>query len=182
VNPDRVIGVFCDSDPRGYAAGDDDGTDRTMLTTTSGQPDERRLSSVDLFCMQTYQPAAGDPLRRIRGIAFALGFVCVVLLASLGFAVSQVNAMERERDALVQALGKERTVQVRAGLAARDVEMAAANYALETTVRRDIVDERMQQQERRSAELAQLAQKVERDKLARADCVTPRSILAASNL
>ena len=153
-----------------------------MLTTTSGEPAERRLSSVDLFCMQTYQPALGDPLRRFRGIAFALGFVCLILLASLGFAVSRVNAMERERDALAQALGNERAGQIRAGLAAKDAEMAAATLSLETTVRRDIVDERMQQQERRSAELAQLAEKVERDKLVRADCVTPRSILAASNL
>jgi len=153
-----------------------------MLTTTSGQPDERRLSSVDLFCMQTYQPAAKDPLRRTRGIAFALGFVCLVLLASLGLAVSRGNAMARERDALVQELSNERAVQVRAGRATKDVEMAAANYALETSVRRDIVDERMLQQERRSAELAELAEKVEREKLVRADCVTPRSIRTASNL
>ena len=60
--------------------------------------------------------------------------------------------------------------------------MAAANFALETHVRRDIVDERMLEQERRSLELERLAQKVERDRLARADCTTPRSILAASNL
>jgi hypothetical protein len=145
-------------------------------------PAERRLSSVDVFCMQTYQPAAKDPLRRLRGIAFALGFVCLVLLASLAFAVSRGNAMERERDALVHELSGERTAKVRAGLAAKGVEMAAANYALETTVRGDIVDERMQEQERRSAELAQLAEKVERDKLARAECATPRSVLAASNL
>ena len=180
--PDRVIAVFCDSGPREYAAGYDDGIGRTMLTTPIEQPAERRLSSVDLFCMQTYQPTTRDPLRRVRGIAFALGLACLILLASLGFAVSRGNAMERERDALVQELGNERAVKVRAGRAAKDVEMAAANYALETTVRRDIVDERMQQQERRSAELAQLAEKVEREKLVRADCVTPRSILAASNL
>ena len=153
-----------------------------MLTTTSMPPAERRLSSVDVFCMQTYQPAAKDPLQRLRGIAFALGLVCLVLLASLAFAVSRGNAMERERDALVRELNGERTANVRAGLAAKGVEMAAANYALETAVRGDIVDERMQEQERRSAELAQLAEKVERDKLARAECATPRSVLAASNL
>jgi Na+-transporting NADH:ubiquinone oxidoreductase subunit NqrC len=153
-----------------------------MLTTTSEQPDERRLSSVDVFCMQTYQPAAKDPLRRLRAIAVTLALVCLVLLASLGFAVSRGNAMERERDALSEELGKQRTALVKTGIAAKDVEMAAANYALETTVRRDIVDERMLEQERRSAELAQLAEKVEREKLVRADCVTPRSILAASNL
>jgi hypothetical protein len=144
---------------------------------------ERRLSSVDLFCMQTYQPAPKDPLKRLRQIAVALGFLCLVLLASLAFAVSRGNAMEQERDALVQKLTQVRAAQTKVGIAARDVEMAAANYALETTVRRDIVDERMMQQERRSAELAELAQKVERDKVARGvDCATPRSVLAASNL
>lgn len=153
-----------------------------LTTTTTMEHGERRLSAVDLFCMQTYQPAAKDPLRRLRGIAIGLGVVCLVLLASLGFAVSRGNAMERERDAVVQELNGERAAQLKVGLAAKDVEMAAANYALETTVRRDIVDERMLQQERRSAELEQLAAQVEQDKLARADCATPRSVLAASNL
>jgi hypothetical protein len=132
--------------------------------------------------MQTYEPVARDPLRRLRGIVVVLGVVCLVLLGSLAFAVSRGNAMERERDALVEELSTERAAKVRTNLAAKDVEMAAANYALETRVRRDIVDERMLEQERRSAELAQLAAQVEREKLARADCVTPRSILRASNL
>jgi hypothetical protein len=125
-----------------------------MLTTPLAQPAERRLSAVDVFCMQTYQPASRDPLQRARGIAVTLGLMCLILLASLGFAVWCGNAVERERDVL----------------------------ALETHVRGDIVDETMQEQERRSAELEQLAEKVERDKLARANCVTPRSILAASDL
>ena len=60
--------------------------------------------------------------------------------------------------------------------------MDAANYALDTRVRRDIVDERMSEQQQRAAELERLAQQVERDKLVKADCVTPRSILAAAGL
>ena len=153
-----------------------------MLTTPHTQPSERRLSAVDVFCMQTLQPATRDPLQRVRGIAITMGLVCLILLASLCVAVWRVNAMERERDVLALELRSERAAQASAALAAKDDEMATANYALETDVRRDIVDERMQQQERRQLELAQLAEKVERDKLARADCVTPRSILAASNL
>jgi hypothetical protein len=153
-----------------------------MLTTTSAPPDERRLSAVDVFCMQTYQPQAEDPMRRIRRIAFVLCFVCLALIGSLGFAVSRGNAMERERDALARQLGDARAAHAKTSLAARDVEMEAANYVLETSVRRDIIDERMQQQEQRSIELGQLAEKVEREKLIKADCVTPRSILAASNL
>ena len=153
-----------------------------MLTTPPAQAFERKLSSVDRFCMQTYQPAGGDPMRRVRALALALSAVCLVLLASLGFAVWQVSAMERERDGLAQELRAERAAQAKSILAARDLEMNAANSDLRTRVRRDIVDERMQQQERRAAELQQLADEVERGKLARADCVTPRSILSASNL
>ena len=153
-----------------------------MLTTTETHPSERRLSAVDVFCMQTYQPANRDPLQRLRGIAITMGLLCLILLASLVLVVWRANAMERERDVLALELRSERAAQTSAALAAKDDEMATANYALETDVRRDIVDERMQQQARRSAELAQLAEKVERDKLARADCVTPRSILAASDL
>ena len=40
----------------------------------------------------------------------------------------------------------------------------------------------MVEQQRRSAELAELADTVERQKAVEADCVTPRSILAAAGL
>lgn len=153
-----------------------------MLTTPHPPTFERKLSSVDLFCMQTYQPASHDPLRRTRGIAVTLALMCLILLLSLGYAVWRGSALERERDGLARALSSERAAKVKTSLAARDLEMDVANYALETRVRRDIVDERMLQQERRSLELEQLALRVEREKLARADCLTPRSILIASNL
>lgn len=153
-----------------------------MLTSPPVQPSERKLSAVDIFCMQTYQPSDRDAARRVRAIVFTLSFVCVVLVALLGFAVSRANAIELERDLLVDELGSQRTAQIKTVLAAKDVERDVANYALETSVRNDLVNEQAVQQEQRSAELAQLAEKVERDKLARADCVTPRSILAASNL
>ena len=90
--------------------------------------------------------------------------------------------MEHERDRLVAELRSERTARVEAVLAASGVEMNVANYALDTKVRRDIVDERMLQQEQRSTELARLAAKVERDKLVEADCLTPPSILASAGL
>ena len=66
-----------------------------------------------------------------------------------------------------------------ATLAAKGVEMDVATYALDTRVRRDLVEKRMLEQEQRSTELAQLAERVEQERLARADCVTPRSILTA---
>jgi hypothetical protein len=37
----------------------------------------------------------------------------------------------------------------------------------------------MLQQERRSSELEELAQRVERERLVKADCVTPQSIIAS---
>lgn len=157
-------------------------TTPSALATPSAHSDERQLSAVDVFCMQTYQPSPRDPARRVRVIAVTLGFVSLVLLGSLGFVVSQASAMERERDLLANELRTARAAQTEATLAAKDVERSAATLALETSVRRDIVDERMLQQERRSAELGQLAEQVEREKLVKADCVTPRSILGASNL
>lgn len=121
-------------------------------------------------------------MRRLRTVASILGFLCLVLLVSLGLALWQGSAMAQERDALARELRSERAAHAKASMDARDVERDAANYALETSVRRDIVDERMLQQERRSAELGQLAEQVEREKLVKADCVTPRSILGAPNL
>ena len=86
--------------------------------------------------------------------------------------------MEQERNVLVEELRKERQARLGAVLGAKDVEMDAANFDLDTRVRRDIVDREMLAQEQRSAELAQLAARVERDKLVEANCVTPRSIMA----
>ena len=77
------------------------------------------------------------------------------------------------------SMRSERAARVEATLAAKGVEMDVASYALDTRVRRDLVEERMLEQEQRSAELERLAQRVEQEKLVRADCVTPRSVIAA---
>jgi len=152
-----------------------------MANWPSPQPSQGRIGVIDRFCMLTYQ-ASSEAARRAGGIATTLGFLCVVLFLSLGVAAWHANAMEQERDILVQELRTERAARVDATLAASGVEMNVATLALDTQVRRDLVDERMLEQERRSAELAELAQKVERQKLIEADCVTPRSILAAAGL
>lgn len=149
-----------------------------MLATPSIQPPERRLSDIDRFCIQTREEASVKADRRVRFVASTLGVVCLVLLAGLGVAAWQATAIAQERDALAEDLRTEREARMKATLAAKDAEMTAASYALDTRVRRDIVDERMLEQERRSAELDQRAASVEREKLVRADCVTPRSILA----
>jgi hypothetical protein len=136
------------------------------------------MNSIDRFAALTVQ-ASEEAVRHARGMLSTLGFVCLVLFLSLVVVGWRATAMDHERDRLVEALRIERNARVEATLAARGVEMNVATYALDTRVRRDLVDERMMQQERRSAELDQLAQQVERDKLVEADCVTPASILAA---
>ena len=152
-----------------------------MSTSLTAQPPERRLSSADIFCTQTYETPDVEA-QRIRGIASTLAVACLVLFMCLGVSVWRTHGIEQQRDVLAQELRTERTARIQASLAVKDVEMDAANYALDTRVRRDIVDERMSEQQQRAAELERLAQQVERDKLVEADCVTPRSILAAAGL
>ena len=149
-----------------------------MANWPSPQPSVRRISAIDRFCMLTYQTSA-EAARYARGVVPTLGFLCLVLVLSLGITVWHANAMEQERDVLVQELRSERAARIKATLAARGAEMNVATYALDTRVRRDLVEERMLEQERRSTELDQLAQRVEQEKLVKADCVTPLSIIAA---
>jgi len=146
------------------------------------QPSERRLSDIDRFCIQTQETGKTEAARRVRYIASTLGVVCLALLVCLGLVAWRADAIAQERDALAQDLRTERTARIKATLGAKDVEMTAANYALDTRVRSDIVSERMLEQERRSAELELLAEQVERQKLIEADCVTPQSIMVASGL
>ena len=152
-----------------------------MSTSLTVQPPERRLSSVDIFCTQTYE-TEGVEAQRLRGIVSTLAVTCLMLVLCLGISVWRTHGIEQQRDLIAQELRTERTARIRASLAVKDVEMTAANYALDTRVRRDIVDERMSEQQQRAVELERLAQQVERDKLVKADCVTPRSILAAAGL
>lgn len=152
-----------------------------MANWPSPKPSDGRIGAIDRFCMLTYQ-ASSDAARYAGGFASTLGFLCVVLFLSLGIAVWHANALQQERDALVQELRSERAARIDATLAASGAERNVAALALDTQVRRDIVDERMLEQDRRSTELAELAETVERQKLVEADCVTPRSIMAAAGL
>lgn len=138
----------------------------------------RTINSIDRFAALTVK-ASEEAARRARGMVSTMGFLCLVLFLSLLAVAWRANAMNQENDRLIEELHAERAARVEATLAAKGVEMKVANFALDTEVRRDIVDERMAQQDRRSAELAQLAQNVERLKLIEANCVTPPSILAA---
>jgi hypothetical protein len=149
-----------------------------MATLPPAQPSERPINSIDRFAALTVQ-ASEEAARHARGMVSTLGLLCLVLFFSLIAAAWRVNAMEVERAALIADLRSEQAARVDATLAASDVEMKAATYDLDTRVRRDIVDEQLLQQARRSAELERLAAQVERDKLVEANCVTPRSIFAS---
>lgn len=142
---------------------------------------ERRRSVIDEFCTLTHETSELKT-RHYRGIVFTLSFVCLLLVVSLGVFAWRANAMEQERLALVEELRIERTARISATLAAKDVEMDVATHALDTKVRRDIVDERMEEQQQRSIELEALAEKIAQQKLIEADCVTPKSVLAAKGL
>jgi hypothetical protein len=139
------------------------------------------VNSIDRFAALTVQ-ASEAAARRARGMLSTLGFLCVVLFLSLGAVAWRANAMELERNELVAELRMERAARAEAELAAKGVEMNVATQVLDTQVRRDIVDETMLAQERRSAELAALAEQVERDKQVEANCFTPASIMAAAGL
>jgi hypothetical protein len=149
-----------------------------MALLPPSQTAERPINSIDRFAALTVQ-ASEEAARHARGLVSTLGLLCCVLFLSLVAAAWRVNAMEQERDALVADLRSEQAARVEATLAASGVEMKVATYELDTRVRRDIVDEQMLQQDRRSAELERLASQVERDKLVEANCVTPRSIIAS---
>lgn len=142
---------------------------------------ERRRSVIDEFCTLTHETSELKT-RHFRGIVFTLSFVCVLLIVSLGAFAWRANAMEQERQALVEELRVERAARISATLAAKDVRMNVATDALDTKVRRDIVDERMVEQQQRSIELEELAEKIAQQKLIEADCVTPKSVLAAKGL
>lgn len=143
---------------------------------------ERELSEIDRFCIQTEKVAKDLTQPRSRFVAPALGAVCLALLVCLVLALWQASAVAQERDALARELRTERAERFKATLAASDAEMSAASAALDTHVRSDIVTERMLEQQRRSVELDEQAQEVERQKLVKADCVTPRSIRLAAGL
>ena len=149
-----------------------------MLRLPDALTQERMVNSIDRFAALSAK-TSDEAARHARGMISTLSFLCAILFLSFIALAWQANAMERERNTLAAELRNERAARVEAILGAKDAEMSAANDALDTQVRRDIVDKQMLAQEQRATELAQLAANVERDKLVEANCVTPRSIMSA---
>ncbi|WP_206436087.1 hypothetical protein [Altericroceibacterium xinjiangense] len=106
----------------------------------------------------------------------------LVLTAALVAASVQVYSLAQERASLSQELTAERFAHVKTRVAMKNVEMRFATYALDNRVRREFVDERLQKQEEQSAELERKEEAVRQQKLAEANCITPKSILQAAGL
>lgn len=106
-----------------------------------------------------------------------LGALSVLLVLALAFAVWQIVSINHQRDALSQDLLAERQAHSEARRSVRELEMRYANYALETKVRRDVVNERMEEQQQLSAELEERAKAIAQEKLAEANCITPKSVM-----
>ncbi len=156
-------------------------SDMDMSISFPDEEHERRRSVIDEFCTLTHETAELKT-RHFRGIVVTLSFVCLLLVVTLGIFAWRASAMEQEQQTLIDALRAERAARISATLAAKDVEMNVATEVLDTKVRKDIVDERMVEQQQRSAELEALAEKIAQQKLIEADCVTPKSVLAAKGL
>ena len=118
----------------------------------------------------------------IQSLAFLrkaplLSAACLILILALAAAVWQISAIQQERDGLSQDLLSERQAHARTRVSVEDLEMKFATYVLENKVRREFVDERMEKQEERSAELKEQEQAVRQQKLAEANCITPKTVL-----
>ena len=108
--------------------------------------------------------------------------LCAVLVIALAFTSWRAYAIDAERDALRGEFQQERKGRILADRWAKDLEMRFANFVLENQVDADIVRKRVAQQEQRASELEEMEEGVREQKLAEADCVTPRSVLEAAGL
>lgn len=106
----------------------------------------------------------------------------LVLVIGLALTSWRAYAIDAERDALREQFKEERSARIMASRSAKDLEMRFANFVLENQVDADIIRQRVAQQEKRAAELDQLAENVREQKLAEANCITPRSVLEAAGL
>jgi hypothetical protein len=126
-------------------------------------------------------------MTRLTSAAFLkhlTSFRVLGLLVLLGLAAAQwqTHALAQERDTLERKLEREIHAHKQTRLLARDAEVQLATVILDTNVRREFVDRRMGTQEQRAEDLKREAEAVRLQKLAEADCVTPRSIILASGL
>jgi hypothetical protein len=121
-----------------------------------------------------------DPVRTRR---FGLREILIaVLLLALGAMAWKVDAQARDIASLTQELSAERHEHAVTRLSLNTAEFRAANRELDTTVKGDILDDRIARQVARAEELEKEAAALRQQLLRETNCVTPRSIRNAEGL
>jgi len=106
----------------------------------------------------------------------------LLLLAGVAALAWQLDARAAEIDALEVRLAKEVQAHAVTRLSLNTAEFRAANRELDTTVKGDILDQRLSAQAARAEELEKEAAALRQQLLRETNCVTPRSIRNAEGL
>lgn len=106
----------------------------------------------------------------------------LVLLAGVATLAWQLDAKAQEIASLEGRLNREMQAHAITRLSINTAEFRAASRELDTTVRRDILDERIAEQVARAEQLEKEAAALRQQLLRETNCVTPRSIRNAEGL
>lgn len=106
----------------------------------------------------------------------------LVLLAAVAALVWQLDVKAQEIASLEGRLNREMQEHAVTRLSLNTAEFRAANRELDTTVRRDILDERIAEHAERAEQLEREAAALRQQILQETNCVTPRSIRNAEGL
>lgn len=106
----------------------------------------------------------------------------LLLLAGVATLAWQLDAKAAEIDALEGKLAREVRAHAVTRLSLNTAEFRAANRELDTTVKGDILDQRLVAQAARAEQLEKEAEALRQQLLRETNCVTPRSIRNAEGL
>ena len=106
----------------------------------------------------------------------------LVLLAAVVVLIWQLDAKANEISSLESRLNQEVRDHAVTRLSLNAIEFRAANRELETTVKGDILDQRIAEQAARADQLEKEAEALRQQLLRETNCVTPRSIRNAEGL
>ena len=106
----------------------------------------------------------------------------LLLLAVIAALAWQLDARAAEIAALESKLSREVQAHAVARLSLNTAEFRAANRELDTTVKGDILDQRLVEQAARAEQLEEEAAALRQQLLRETNCITPRSIRNAEGL
>lgn len=107
----------------------------------------------------------------------------ILLLLAIAAALAwQLDAKAQEIASLESKLSRETQAHAVTRLSLNTAEFRAANRELETTVKGDILDERLTEQAARAEQLEKEAAALRQQLLRETNCITPRSIRNAEGL